>query len=358
MRRFSEDWDVVFVEGLPMRSVTLGNGGEAGRVLAKLRASAGLRTVRPGLHVLRPLPVPPAGPAGRWLQRTLLGAQIARARSSLALGGPTVSWFSHPLAAPLLGRLGESGSIFYYQDRYDEFSNVDSDHIRQCVTRLANSCDVAVTTSEGLADDLRGLGASPTVIPHGVDVERFADERLPPVDLAPLERPLVGYVGLLDHYLAFDHLIAVADRLERGTLVLVGAANTNVSSLEAHPRIALLGSRPYESIPAYLAAFACCLVPFDESRLSQAVNPIKLREYLAAGRPTVSTSMPAVEPYGDVIHIAGGPRAFADAVMGELAGGADSEMRRAQRRARVADESWDAVAAEIDAVLRHLLPRP
>ena len=91
---------------------------------------------------------------------------------------------------------------------------------------------------------------------------------------------------------------AIAGSLQHGTLVLVGGLNTDPAPL-AHPRIRLLGRRDYADMPAYVQAFDACLVPFARTRLTAGVNPIKLREYLAAGRPTVATELPETVPYAD-----------------------------------------------------------
>ena len=138
---------------------------------------------------------------------------------------------------------------------------------------------------------------------------------------------------------------------------MIGRANTDVSALSAHPRIHLLGTRPYDAIPAYLSAFSCCLVPFAITRLTEAVNPIKLREYLAAGRSVVSTPMPEVLQYGDVVSIAEGDDRFVDAVVASLTQ-ADDERAVQRRRQRVAGESWDAVAAQIERHLAALVTLP
>jgi glycosyltransferase involved in cell wall biosynthesis len=355
MRRFAQSWDVVFVEGVPMRSVARAGRSEWRRVVAKLRARPQLRTVAPGLHVLRPLPLPPAGRLGRRLQTEALRAQVVLARRRLGLRGPVVSWFSVPVAAPLRGRLGEAGSIFYYQDRYDSFSHVDREHLRACVASLARGCSLSVASAAQLRDDLVALGAEPVLVPHGVDTERFAGDPEPPPALAGLERPLVGYVGLIDDYLDLDQVLAVADGLRHGTVVLVGRANADVSRLR-HPRVAMLGPRPYDEIPGYLSAFACCLIPFAINRLTEAVNPIKLREYLAAGRPVVSTPLPEVVPYGDVVALADEPSEFAHAVLERLQPEHDTAAERARRRARVAGDSWDAAAGAIAPLLDRLLP--
>jgi glycosyltransferase involved in cell wall biosynthesis len=352
MRRYAERYDVLFVEGVPMRSLARGGGRELGRVWRKLRAGVSLRTVEPGLHVLRPLPIPPSGRVGRYLQLVALVAQIRWARRKLRLRGPLLSWFSLPVAAPLLGRFGELGSILYYQDRYEAFSHVDAPYLRACLKELARGCDVAVVSAEELGADLRSLGAKPVLVPHGVDVSRFAGSHPMPRDLVALPGPLVGYVGLIDDYLDLELLVRVADRLQEGTLVLVGAANTDVSMLR-HDRIKLLGVRPYESIPAYIAGFDCCLIPFQVNPLTVAVNPIKLREYLAAGRPVVSTPLPEVSQYGDVVTIASREN-FVGAVI-DLLNSSDSESARQSRRLRVAGESWDRAAVAIEALFRPLL---
>lgn len=352
MRRFAGDFEVLFVESLPMRSLASADRYELKRAIRKLRRGMRLRTVAPHLHVMRPPPIPPAGRLGRRLQLAVVRAQIAYARKRLKITGPGVSWFSVPTAAPLRGRLGERGSLFYYQDRYDEFSHVDARLLRDQIAQLAR-CDVCLATSEELADDLRVLRARPTVVPHGVDVGRFASGGPLPDDLARIEKPLVGHIGLLDDHISFELLRAVADRLPQGSIVLVGGANTDVSSLR-HPRIVHLGPRPYESMPRYLAAFDCCLVPFNINRLTAAVNPIKLREYLAAGRPVVSTPLPSVAKYADIVELAREPDDFAAAVLRALQPGADTPQMRAKRQDAVAAESWDAVADLIRPMLVRL----
>ena len=358
MRRFAGRYEVLFVEGAFIRSIAQLDRHEWRRLLRKLRRGFSLRTVEPHLHVLRPLPIPPAGKLGRLLHLVMLDLQVRFAMRWLKLTGERLSWFSLPTVAPLAGRLGERASLFYYQDRYDEFTHVDSARLRADIRALAQHCDLCVASAGALANDLRELGAEPVVVPHGVDVARFSGEPGVPRDIASLERPLVGFVGAVDDHVWTAAIVAVADRLERGTVVIVGDVNIDASTLR-HPRIELIGRRPFDSVPAYVAAFDCCLIPFVANRLTEAVNPIKLREYLAAGRPVVATRLPEVEPYADVVSLADTPGEFAEAVIRSVVdAGSDADEQRARRRARVAGETWDAAAARIDERLSPLMAPP
>lgn len=357
MRRFAQsNWNVLWVEGVPMRSVAAPGRTELRRIAAKLRARSGLRTVLPGLHVLRPLPVPPAGRIGRALQLLILRRQVVRALRELGLDPPALTWFSVPVTAPLRGRLGEQASILYYQDRYDEFSHVDRGFLRYCLRSLAVGCDISVASAEELAADLRLLGASPVVVPHGVDVDHFARAVALPAELEGLERPIIGYVGLIDDHLDMNAIRSVAESLERGVVVLVGGRNTDASPLD-HSRIVMIDRRPYPQMPAFIQGFDACLVPFSRNRLTEGVNPIKLREYLAAGRPVVATALPEIVPYGDVVRLVRSDEDWPTAVAQAIA--SDDREARVLRRQRVAPESWDAAFASIESLVIPLVePAP
>lgn len=356
-RQFAREMNVLFVEGVPMRTVARGDGHEWRRLARKVKEKSGLRAVAPTLHVLRPLPVPPAGRVGRWAQLVNVKRQIDNALDHLSLGCPRIVWFSIPTLAPLLGRFDEALDVFFYQDRYDQFSHVQSERVRRHVAQLARECEVTIATSAPLAEDLRALGAEPRLASHGVDLAHFGNPGRMPADLSHLQAPLVGCVGLVDDYWDFDALLDIADRLDRGTVVLVGASNVSRSRF-AHPRIVWLGRRSYDAIPDYMAAFHVCLIPFANTDLTRSVNPIKLREYLAVGRPVVATALPELVPYADVVELVSPDGDFVAAVARTLAEGYDSPTMRVRRQERVAAESWDSVAAKIEGWMNDALDRP
>src|SRR5205085_695146 len=139
----------------------------------------------------------------------------------------------------------------------------------------------------------------------------------------------------------------VADAFSGGTVVLVGESRTGLGPLEGARNIRLLGRKPYADLPRYAKAFDVALMPFKVNALTLAANPLKVREYLAAGLPVVSTAIPEVERLG-LCRIG----RSADEVVREIsaaiaAGGGPSEVRAAQVRS----EGWEARVAEMEEIV-------
>jgi len=136
--------------------------------------------------------------------------------------------------------------------------------------------------------------------------------------------------------------------------VLIGQADVGISRLKAEPNILLLGPKPFATLPGYAAHFDVGIIPFHVNELTMAVNPIKLREMLAAGCPVVSTALPEVESYRSerAVVIAGDATAFAAAVRGFL----DAPLAGPERRGlseRMRGETWEAKVAEIMELTSH-----
>src|SRR4029078_13293068 len=115
-----------------------------------------------------------------------------------------------------------------------------------------------------------------------------------------LPRPIVGFFGLIADWVDTDIMAAIARRYPTGSLVVVGKATTDVSALQKLPNVHLLGRKPYADLPAYCKAFDVAINPFRINELTLAANPLKVREYLAAGLPVVSTDIPEVHVLEDV----------------------------------------------------------
>ncbi len=198
------------------------------------------------------------------------------------------------------------------------------------------------------------------LVRHGVEHSHFARaldaSTVIPDDVARLPRPIVGFHGLVAEWVDLDAMEAVAHALPHGSLVIVGdihdADRGGLARLHARRNVHFVGRRPYEALPGYCKAFDVALLPFKKNELTENANPLKLREYLAAGLPVVSTDIPeAVALVEHGVYLAGAPSSFAARVIDALRDGPGPSRARSDS---MAHESWDAKVEEIEERLLHL----
>lgn len=198
-------------------------------------------------------------------------------------------------------------------------------------------------------------------IPCGVDAERFAPPEGKrsagtPEDVASLPRPIIGFFGAVNERLDPDLLAALADRIPEASIVLVGPIYRRFGGLREAPNVHFTGLKPYAELPRYLAAFDCAIVPYRLDAGIEFVQPVKILEYLAGGKPVVSTAIPDVAAlYSDTVRIArGGPEDFVRQVREALAEGSarrDEYMAVARRR------SWEEMARDFEDLFVEALDR-
>jgi UDP-galactopyranose mutase len=186
-----------------------------------------------------------------------------------------------------------------------------------------------------------------------VDGEHFAQARRPqvdPEDQATLRRPRLGFYGVLDERLDTDLIERVADLRPQWEFVLVGpVAKIDPASLPRRPNLHYLGPKTYAELPTYLAGWDVALIPFARNQATRFISPTKTPEYLAAGRPVVSTSIRDVaEPYEGqrLVWIADSPDEFVAAA--EAAMRDDGVARQSRADAFLATMSWDTTWAAMD----------
>lgn len=321
------------------------------RMVRKLvDAAQGMTEPLPNLHVLGPLALPAFGPAGRAINRMVLRRQILRAMRRLGFRHP-ISWSFLPAAAPLAGTLGEELVVYHCVDEFSAFTGTP-EAIAALEADLLRRADLVIVSADRLAERKRRWNGNLHVVRHGVDHRHFAralDPALPvAAELLRLPRPILGFFGLLADWVDLDLIRAVAERFPHGSVVLLGKAEVSLRPLADLPNLHHFGRRPYEELPSWCKGFDVALLPFRENELAASSNPLKVREYLAAGLPVVATPVPEVVRLG-LCGIASGPTAFADAVAEALVEPGPSVARSAS----VAAESWEARVEEIRAAVAH-----
>jgi glycosyltransferase involved in cell wall biosynthesis len=352
MRLLAKDGNrVLWVNSIGYRAPSVGSKRDLSRVVAKLKAAAEpVREVEPNLFVFSPLVVPAWG--RRWAAAAnarLLRWQVRRAMRSLGFRRP-VNWVFNPAAGVVAGRLGEERVIYYCVDEYTAFAGVNTAALAAIERDLLDRADLVVVSAEKLLAAKRSPRAPTVLVRHGVDYDHFRTALDPatavPDEIARLPRPVIGYFGLIaDDWVDVPLLVHLARAFPTGSLVLLGKATTDVSALAREPNVHLLGRKPYQSLPGYCKGFDAAVIPFPVTEVTLNANPLKAREYLAAGLPVVSTAIPEVEVLGRC-RIGRRPDEFVEQVRAALERpGPDAERSRV-----MASESW---AARLEEVRQH-----
>ena len=277
-------------------------------------------------------------------------------RAVARLGGDVAATVAATVL-PVFGAAGERRSVFYGTDDYAAgaaLMGLDAHWVRRRESEAKARADIVIVVSEHLARTWRTADLDPVVVENGVDERLFggADEAPLPSDVT-LPRPIAGFVGHLSDRIDLALLEAVADR---GTsLLLVGPRQlsfemSRLDELLRRPNVEWVGPKPFDELASYVRVMDAGLLPYADSEFNRASFPLKVLEYLAAGRPAIATDLPAVRAIGDVVQIATGGSAFADAVAAALAAPADPVAVEG-RRAVAAGRSWDAAAARFAAVI-------
>lgn len=353
LRELAKSRRVLWLNSLATRTPKLSSSRDLGKIRRKLGEFVkGPVRVENDLWVFTPLVLPfPHLPAARIANRLALRATIAALRLRLGLSKFHL-WTFLPNVADYVGVLGESLSVYYCVDEWSMFSYLDRERTVDLERRLLGKVDAVFAINHALADAKRAVNPSTFVSPHGVDVAMFgralAGETQIPDDLAAIRgngRPVIGFYGTLQDWVDLELVEELAKSRPEWSFVLLGQIMVDVEKLRRLGNVHLLGRRTHAELPAYCKGFDVGIIPYRRQERMEFVNPIKLREYLAAGLPVVSTSVPEVVRYGDRCAIADTAPDFARAI--EAALDKDSPEARRQRAAAMTNESWSARVAEV-----------
>ncbi len=306
----------------------------------------------PNLHLLAPLLIPsPTDQPRMVLNRCWLRRQVDRAMRRAGLDR-AILWTSAPTDA-VVGLLDARPWDAVIYDCVDDLPALHPSRARQLQAAedaLVQRADAVLATSRALVEKLHARGCvNVHYVPNGIDFDRFAGAHEQPTAIAPLPRPVIGFLGsMLANVFDLELVLRLAAAHPEWSVTLVGPMDSALAARAQGTPVRLIGPVDYAAVPACLRAFDVALVPFHESALTRAINPLKVYEYLACGLPVVSTPLPELDGFGDLVTQVTGARTFDAAVVAALAEG---RSRADVRATAAAEHDWHRRFTRVTAIL-------
>jgi len=315
---------------------------------ARARAGEGRH---PNLRVLNPKMWPSFGSRlERRINRSLLLRQIAPFLTGLPQ--PAVAVTNIPVVADLVGHLPVRRWVYYCVDDFAEWPGLDGSTLRAMESELVTKVDALIAVSDALQEKLERSRSPVHLLTHGVDLAHWREEvgsRGELLWLSRLERPLIVFWGVIDQRMDVTYLERLAQDLDSGTMLLVGPQSAPPRGLESIPHLVCHPSIPFRELPAVARAADVLIMPYADLPVTRAMQPLKLKEYLATGKPVVVRDLPSTRSWADSLDVVATPEEFSRAVRERLATGLPESQQSGRRR--LEEEAWSAKTADFESYL-------
>lgn len=288
------------------------------------------------------------------LNQRLMATYIKRRMKEEGFEDPFL-WCYSPSSCDLVDRLPHKGLIYDCVDRHSAYRGmINPSVVDKMEEDLAKKANWVFCTAVGLYETLIKYNKNLSLIPNGADYELFSKAGNAP-ESRKTKGPVFGFIGMLQDCIDYDYMEALVQEFPTGQLILAGKPlpGVDLSALEKYPNVIFKGLLPQKELPEVIKEFDVCLNLFKPGRLSKDVSPLKLYEYLATGKPIVSTREPLqVSDYADVIYIADNKEDFVLRCR-EALNENDPEKRTA-RMEYGKTASWDNRVAWMEEILGNL----
>lgn len=268
--------------------------------------------------------------------------------------GDNVAWLYTPMALPLALALAPAAIVYDCMDELSLFLGAPPELLPR-EQALLETADVVFTGGPSLFEAKRHRHPAVHCFPSSVDAAHFHQALsgllAEPADQAPLPHPRLGFYGVIDERIDLEIVDRLATAHPEWQIVMVGpVVKIDPGLLPRHPNILYTGQRSYDELPAYLAGWEVCLLPFARNDATRFISPTKTLEYMVAERPIVSTPIRDVaQPFGEIVYLAATPAEFVAACEAAIESGDEERERRAALMRRVIERtSWDRTAAAME----------
>lgn len=301
----------------------------------------------------------------RFLNRRAVLTAIRKAMKAFAVRAD-ILWLFRPQDEWIIEELSPEHVCYHVTDKYNTMAvNIGPDKdvsaFDALESRALQRADIVFCTAASLHKELSATHDQVVLVRNVADVSHFAQACKPetpiPDDIAHLPHPIIGFWGAINSFKIDYGLIEASSKgVADGSVVMIGPVGKHGYAEEKEPpkrgNIHYLGTRSYRYLPGYLKGFDVCLIPYRDSSYTRHVFPMKFFEYLSAGKPVVSTPLPSLSGFQDLVYFAAAPAAWQEAI--QQAVSEDDAQKREARKALASENSWEVRVSEIEACLRGL----
>ena len=291
--------------------------------------------------------------------RTLLLEALGNAGPLAGRFEEPIQWFYTPMPAPtMIGAFNESAVVYDCMDELAQFRFAPTDIVQRERFLLARA-DVVFAGGAKLAESKSRFHDNVHFFGCGVDAEHFGRARDENTPIAPelqdLPRPVLGYIGVVDERLDYVLIAHLAESMPEASVVMVGpVVKVDPRELPRLSNLHWLGQRNYEQLPSYIRGFDVCLMPFALNKATEFINPTKTLEYMATGKPIVSTPVAdVVRNFTPIVAVADGTHAYVDAVQRSLA--APDPTMRQRGIERTQRSSWENITNSMTTLMEEAI---
>jgi uncharacterized SAM-binding protein YcdF (DUF218 family)/glycosyltransferase involved in cell wall biosynthesis len=361
---------VIFIENTGIRSPRVRDIPRLKKRLKDyFKGITGIRKETDNLYIFSPLVLPfPYSRIARQINKRLVLFALRRWMKILDFSDPIV-WTFLPTGVSLdiINNVNKKLLIYYCIDNFTS-SSASASKIGKTEIQLLKMCDLVFVTSRALYDYCIRYNDKVEMFPFGVNIDNFERVRTAdteaPAELIDIKKPIVGYVGGVHKWIDQELVKSAAQKYTDYSFVFVGPPQTDISSLSNIKNIYFLGNKKHEELPNLIKSFSVAVIPYHITDYTKNVYPTKLNEYLAMGKPVVSTALPEVEifnlKYNGIVYIGKDPMEFGAQI--ERALKEDAQGPRKERIEAALDNSWKRRIEQMSgliepAVTRKLLDR-
>lgn len=319
----------------------------------------GIRKVKDNLFVYSPLVLPfPYLKIAVWFNSRNIIAILGRWIKAVNFNDLIIwTFLPTPLTLDLIDKIPHELSVYYCIDSFTT-SSVTAKKIKASEIKLLEMADLVFVTSRELYNHCSSYNQNVHIFSFGVNYAKFEKIRLSqslsPDEIKNIKEPVIGYIGGIHKWIDLDLISKMAANRPDYSFVFVGPIQTNVSSLFNLKNIYFLGKQEHEKLPSFIKYFDACIVPYKITDYTNNVYPTKLNEYLAMGKPVVSTSLPELVNFNktnnDIIGIGKSYEEFINLVDKAVN---ESSVENIQKRIEAAKKnSWDSRILEMSRLIK------